>query len=72
MNLVFSGQANLLDILRQKSKFSLPDENGNTFTEEKLEENFDGIDIFLEQWLNKQIILHIDFLLERRLNNKEN
>lgn len=71
INRIFQGEAKLFDILKEKSKFFLPLENGLVFTEDSLEENFEYIDIFLEEWLNIKIIEHIDFLLKHRLNNKE-
>ena len=71
MNSVFSGSALLIDILTDKSKFTLPDENGKVITEQDLPDCIESIDLFLEEWISKQIILHLDFLLTHRLTKKE-
>lgn len=71
INNVFSGEAKLLDILKTKSNFCLPDESGLPLTEIDLPDCLESFDIFLEGWINRKIILHIDFLLSHRLKKKE-
>lgn len=71
INSVFSGEAKLADILKDKSVFSLPDENDLVITEKDLPDCIERFDLFLEEWISKKIILHIDFLLSLRLMKKE-
>lgn len=57
--------------LENKSKFNLPDENGNPVTEKELPDSFDSLDMDLENWINNTIVMHIDFLLETHRKKKK-